>query len=1064
MRYFLIIFILLPVMAAAQLIEIPLPAPGRLGMISALGASEIPLEAMRYSLNVDVFTKPGVLQKRVGLQNYGGTNLHLYGAYGYYNPYDNHKLVVGVHDSTFIWFDTLGETWGATVGCFFVSDTFTTNPDIGVPGLVFPYRNSYHDWLPYRDLLIHCDGKSIPSVFTTSQTFPYQDSAFDTSGYEPRAISMGLEAPGQLRVGITGIAGLLDGIYRYSYAYLNANHDSCSPMAIPSAIVFPQEEQPYLTQFEECGSTPDSVDKLILRQKMDGRDVWYVIDTLQPATLDTTLTVLRFELGFRYVGYVRRAHQNYTYICSLYTDMWTVVSYAVGASAELAIEDLRDALIDSIEAEPLSDSVTLTPLGRQYFFVKTDPPLWDITGTSDTAIDIQTVWDNYSYSSSTTSIIYSDNISDSTILAWQHAAVKCSINTLTGSFDYTVSIGYNDNSDTSTVSYTADGDPTDAEVCAGLVTAINADDSISLRVTAYDSSLFYIIRVDSLDLLLDSLCFDAKHDTVRIQNTRWKPAKIDTTIRTPGGLISDSLTTSGGSQSVTTASGYHAMIDSVYPIKYTYYDPATGFESPPGPTYYTTLSDSSGIEDTAVFRSVSTGWPADGRPKWMRLYQGVMHSDVTGFGDAMYWYGLYQMRTNDSARTIIWGNWTDAAVGVLLDTSEITVDTIYDYQLFVNAAGNSIMRPPYCYDLQIPFSDMEYAHFRFYGIGDPLGPNNIYFTPVDTISWYPLDYFEIEPGVDEFVALEELYGTLYAFKHNSIWFIAGFDAELETPWGKIIDTDVEVRQLTTAYGVVSRETVCKYNDAIYFLTPKGEVMVIDAQGLSELSTPIQNWIDTLFKATSVSGVMQADYVAFDKYAHLFVADEQVKIINDSSGRLMSFHIPTQTWGEQKYTSFIPTRMFKYDSTEGLVGTDVELYFAEGTGKYKQEYPTGHTSDAAGNFEWAAEFSMPGDGMNFFSINQINLRHEPQSLWWLRYSIYDSNGDSLIAGSIYQYGDHYRFIRWDMLPHDLTMYPSIRLWGKSGETTGGGEPQPIPNLFEIESIIFTIRNQGLIYAQ
>lgn len=976
MSKFILIFILLPVMACAQLIEIPLPSPGRLGMISTLGASEMPLEAMRYSLNVDVFTKPGVLQKRVGLQNYSGTNLHLYGVSGYYNPYDNHRLVVGVHDSTFVWFDSTGRAHPSLVGHFFVSDTFTTNPDIGVPGLVFPYRDTYHDWLSRWDILFHCDGKSMPIVFTTSQTFLFRDSAdtanagistFDTLGFGPRVVSLGLEAPGQLRVGLTDLGGPNSGEYRYAYAHWDKTDSTYGGMSRFSALVSPRNETPYLTQFEKHDIIDTIMWKLLLRQKQDGSNKIFVIDTLKIGMLDTMITNVIVVPNYP-PGYPANAVLNYQYFIKIGAwdgDPIDSIGYLnttyAGYNTMLII---ISHLIDSLAIMPtMVDSVTVTKTAGQYSLsIQSKLPCQSFTTAVDTGSRISIILDSTNWKAAGTPLVYLDTMPDSLL------------------------------------------------------------------------------------------------------TVKWDPSEIDTTIRTPGGLLPDSLTTSGGSQSVTTASGYHAMIDSVYPIKYSYYDPATGFESPPGPTYYTTLSDSSGIEDTAVFRSVSTGWPADGRPEWIRLYQGVMHSDVTGFGDTMYWYGLYQIRTNDSARTIIWGNWTDASVATLLDTSTITVDTIYDYQLFVNAAGNSIMRPPYCYDLQIPFSDMEYAHFRFYGIGDPLGPNNIYFTPVDTISWYPLDYFEIEPGVDEFVALEELYGTLYAFKHNSIWFIAGFDAELETPWGKIIDTDVEVRQLTSKYGAVSRENVCKYNDAIYFLTPKGEVMVIDEQGLGELSTPIQNWIDTLFKATSVSGVMQADYVAFDKYAHLFVADEQVKIINDSSGRLMSFHIPSQTWGEQEYTSFIPTRMFKYDSTEGLVGTDVELYFAEGTGYFKQEYPTGHTSDAAGNFEWAAEFSMPGDGVNFFSINQINLRHEPRSLWWLRYSIYDSNGDSLIAGSVYQYGDHYRFIRWDMLPHDLTMYPSIRLWGKSGETTGGGEPQPIPNLFEIESIIFTIRNQGLIYAQ
>jgi hypothetical protein len=1067
---------LLPVVVCAQLIEIPLPAPGHLGMMSNLGASEIPLEAMRYSLNVDVFSDPGILKRRVGLQNYGGSNLHLYGAYGYYNPYDNHKLIVGVHDSTFVWFDTLGAAHSSQVGHFFVSDTFTTNPDIGVTGLVFPYRDSYHDWLPYRDLLIHCDGKSTPIVFTTSQTFHYQDRAFDTSGYEPRAISMGLEAPGQLRVGLTDMSGPLRGTYRYSYVYVDITDSSISRMALPSAVIHTEGDCPYLTQFEEYGSTSDGVHKLVLRQKMDGRKVWSVIDTIKMGDLDTTVTVVDIALhcygkadcsrGYACsggdVGYYR-LHDNYTYKIILTTDNGTVDSayISTGSCPNVHAQWTQELTSQLNSMSTLGDSIKAVRVGGSHITLTTIPPCYGLSWSNDTGITVTMVLDSIDFNNRSVSTIFVDNFSDSTILAWQYAAMKCSINTLTGSFDYTVSIGYNDNADTSTVSYTSDGTPTLAEIGAGLVAAINTDDSISLRVTAYDSSSFYVIKVDSLDLLLDSLCFDAKHDTVRVRNTRWDPSKIDTTMRTPGGLTPDSLTTG------TVPDSLSAMSDSVYNIAYSYYDPATGFESPLGPSLHTTLADSI-TPTTNKVRSVTTGWPADGRPGWIRLYQGVVKNSVTGHGDTTIWYGLYQMRTRDSARTIIWGNWQDDSVSLGLDTSLITVDTIYSYNQFWTVTGDVVVQPPYHYDLQIPFSQMRYAHFRFYGIGDPLCPNCIYFTPVDTIAWqYPLDdHFEIEPGGDEFVALEELHGTLYAFKHNSIWYLAGYDAEMETMWGRVIGTTVEVRELTSALGAVSRENVVKYKDAIYFLTPQGVVMTIDGEGLRELSTPVQNWIDTLFKATKRAGAsdMYADYAAFKEYAHLFCADDQLKLINDSSGKLLSYHIPSQTWGEQKYTSFIPTRMFEYDSTHGLIGTNVELYFAEGTGNFKQEYPYGYDYDQGGNFEWAAEFSMPGNGLDFFSIDRIMLRQEPRSSWMLRYTIYDSDGDNLVSDSIYQYVDHYRFLRWDLREHDLTMYPSIRLWGKVDPNYGDEPPIVFYNRFEIESIIFTIRNQGGIYAQ
>jgi hypothetical protein len=406
------------------------------------------------------------------------------------------------------------------------------------------------------------------------------------------------------------------------------------------------------------------------------------------------------------------------------------------------------------------------------------------------------------------------------------------------------------------------------------------------------------------------------------------------------------------------------------------------------------------------------------------------------------------MRTRDSSRTIIWGNWADDSVVVGLDTSLITVDTIYSYNQFWTLTGDVVVQPPYHYDLQIPFSDMDRAHFRFYGIGDPLAPNRIYYTPVDTVSWYVYDYFEIEPGADKFIALEQLNDVLYAFKHRTIWFLAGYAAEVETMWGRLTDSEVEVRQLSSHFGALSREAVCKYLEAIYFMSSHGKVMVIDGQGLRELSLPIENRIDTLFPEFS-------DLV---DHAHLVGVDDCIKLTNDSSGKVLSFHIPSGTWVREKFTGFVPERAFIYDSTDG--GTEYsEIHWGQGTGHFRRQYDDTRF-DAAGLFEWAAEFPVNGDGFGLWNIQQLSLRQEARSLWWLRYTIYDSDGDSLASDSIYQGIGGNPFLRWHTLEHDAVMYPFLRLWGKTGENTGGGDPQTISNLFEIDNVTIMVRSAGL----
>ncbi len=960
-------------LVCAQTVEIPLSSPGHLGMISNIGASEQPLGSMRYSLNVDVFSTPGVLKRRVGLQYYGGTNLHLYGATGYYNPYDDHKLVVGVHDSTFVWFDSAGIAHPSLVGHFLVSDTFTTNPDIGVSGLVFPYRDAYHDWLPWRDMLFHCDGKTTPIIFTTSQTFVFTDSAdtandqistFDTLGYEPRVVSLGLEAPGQLRVGLTDLAGPNSGEYRYAYAYWDKTDSTFSRMSRYSAAVSPKNEIPYLTQFEKYGIPDTVLWKLVLRQKQDGSSKTFVIDTMKIGMLDTMITNV-IVVPNHPSRYPSRAVLNYQYFVKIGAwdgDPIDSVGYNnTTLSGYNSMVVIINHLIDSLATmSTMVDSVTVTRTAGQYSLsIQSKLPCQSFTTAADTGSGISVILDSTNWNAAGSPLVYLDTMPDGS------ATVE------------------------------------------------------------------------------------------------WCQDSADTSIRTPGSLTPDSISQSGSGRCIDYDSTQHAMLDSVYHIAYSYYDPTTGLESPLGPTLHTILADSV-ANDSIGFRFVTTGWPADGRPQWIRLWQGAMNGGTTGAGDTMYWYGLYQIRISDSARQIIWGNWSDTALVTILDTSKITADTVYDYQLFVDASGTSIMRPPYVYDLQIPFTQMRYAHFRFYGI--PPGSNCIYFTPVDTISWSPFDYFEIEPGADEFVAIEELYGTLYAFKHNSIWFIAGFEAELETPWGRIIDTDVEVRELTSAYGVVSRETVCKYDDAIYFLTPTGKVMVIDDQGLSELSAPIQDRVDSLLSST---------YKGRGDYGWLYGANDAIKLVNDSTHQALSYHIPTGTWGEEltEPSSFMPIGSFLYDSTEGLGGVgDGRILWTKGTTFFKRQRLYGQQFESSGNYAWQAEFVLPGDGVNLWSITGMKFLVYPFTNMRLRYTIYDGFGDSLVADSLNVYDLHaydsaWLPLNWHMKEHQPVTCPVIRLWTPPDclwDTTLAGAV--IPNRFEIESIIFTIRNHGSIYAQ
>ena len=289
---------ILPCAVQAQdvLTEVRIPRPGIGGMVSNVAPGDLTVGQLFYSLNVDPGRRPGELRPRLPLRDYGTASRRIYGVSGYFNPKTGHKLVIGVGDSVYYqYFDTNGVTISMPchVGQFFVSDTFTTDVTNGVGSYVFPAADAYHDWTAHRDMLVHCDGESLPLIFTTSDASMRVVSAGDSTTFNPRVISMGLEAPGQLRVGMTDLAGSRLGSYRYSYAWVDTVTDTTSPMAIPSAVLYPDNHYPYLTQFEHPVCDSAFATLLILRQKQDGQALWYVADSL---SLETTELIIKSVL------------------------------------------------------------------------------------------------------------------------------------------------------------------------------------------------------------------------------------------------------------------------------------------------------------------------------------------------------------------------------------------------------------------------------------------------------------------------------------------------------------------------------------------------------------------------------------------------------------------------------------------------------------------------------------------------------------------------------------------------------------------------------------------------
>lgn len=933
-----------------------------------------------YLLNVDI-TRPGEIRPRMEMAEVSTSDTFtLYGAIGYENLYYGQKLIFGVHESTFVWFDRDTVPHTSIVGHFFCSDSFGVNMDNPVSGMNFPYRATHHDFFSWRDLIFHCDGKSTPTILTTSQTFVFQDStdsagnvygSFDTTGYEPRTVSMGLEAPGQLRVGLTDMQGPLKGAYRYAYAFFDSLADTtdglpASRLSLWSAIVSPEKELPYLAQFEKFDDDADTgMWKIVVRERQDGAHTRYVIDTIKLIGIDTIVTTADIEIHHRKHNPLY-AHRDYTYQIIVSGDgaADTVEFTTAGLPfMDSTISDIVDSLNNMTT---MSDSVQATSVGYGHIALRTLLPCLTFTATGDTGTTIDFVIDSAAPQPQG-DIVYLD---------------------------------------------------------------VLADDEVSAI---------------------------------------WDPAKIDTLIRAPGAFKFDSISQSGSGRCIDYDSSQHAELDSVYVVKYSYWDPATGLESPPGPAIHTVLADSVD-NDSIGFAFVTTGWPAAGRPQWIRVWQSVVSPGITGAGDTTEWYGLFQLRTNDSSRQVILGNWSDTDVSIGLDTATITVDTLYEYQIFASLDGPPIMQPPYIFDLQVPFTQIRYAHERFYAVGDPLCPQCLYYNQTGTLLWRDSEFHEIGTSpTDQIVAIAAVENVLYVLLRTQMYFVVGYQAEQETPWGWITDTEIEVRKLKDV-GAISRKAVLEFGSQVYWLSP--ELKVYNLTG--EISQPVEDQVDSLFfgGAYSAYGYYPIDRTA-ERQASLFKYGEWVVLRNDSSGQMLGYHTSLGVWQRLQFEPGYVPLSFTYDTTS-TPGLDLDYFFMDSSLKLRRENFSRQFTDV-GSYQipWAQE--SPGlsyPGRQFSILDGMDISYQfadtgTRTNCCLHYTAYNSRGDSLCHDTLWlKETDSVSVVSWHIYEHRPDEFVTLRLWTQDGDeyiyaTDEFGQPlyRDAENNIRLRSVTYWMADGG-----
>lgn len=467
-------------------------------------------------------------------------------------------------------------------------------------------------------------------------------------------------------------------------------------------------------------------------------------------------------------------------------------------------------------------------------------------------------------------------------------------------------------------------------------------------------------------------------------------------VPTPGAYyfcnVSDSAVDADGAWAAARLASSSLEIDTYY-VAYSYYDPVSDLESPLGPKNYIVGPLSVTGADSLLELAYKGITKLTERPHYIRFYRSLRN-------DSSAMYCMFQLHANDPYMTSMNGTYlgmgipvgwgTDAVIQTgLIGEDEPAGPIFSDTNIYVATSdGDPVIRPPYISGCAVPFSDIEWFANRVWGIGDPEFKQRLYYSEEDNIGDIPAtNYIGLdEDDNDELVALASAdVDILYAFKHNKIFGVTGYDPQY----------DLQFQTISSRHGAVNANSVVKVSPFVYFLSGDFNLYRLVGGSIDTVSTTVTASIKAMFSSGQ----------SLRNYGRLLLFNDRILLTNDSSGSTLAYYFNENAWAT--YSTRSTHRFiigFAYDTLEnnsGFLPNDDWLLLGNHARLIKEvnRYGIDSLLDTVSYIPFVYQTPFIGDGENVYEITEAIVSAKAARSTNIRAVVYNSYGDSLMTARL-----------------------------------------------------------------